>query len=265
MHKSIIFFSHNLGQLNKGVSKNKQVLQHLINSKNEIYSVNCTNNFYKNIHNLYCKNQKIYGNRINIGGDHSMAISTVSHSLNSYNNLKVIWIDAHPDINTYNKSLSKNYHGMPLSFLTGLDVDTNFTFLNNKLKLSNLMYIGLRDIDNFELSVLNKHKINQISINDIKNDFENSIKRINNFIGNDYIHISFDVDVLDPSVMPCTGLPVKNGLMIDETKNIIDFLNKKKVVSMDISELNLKIGTTHDKIKSLNTFFKIFENTLNLK
>ena len=56
-----------------------------------------------------------------IGGDHSMSIASVAYTLNRDPNAKVLWIDAHADINTYNSSTTKNLHGMPLSFITGLD------------------------------------------------------------------------------------------------------------------------------------------------
>ena len=58
-----------------------------------------------------------------------MSIATVASSLNKYDNLKVIWFDAHADLNTYSSSQSKSYHGMPLSFLTGLDNDHRFNFI----------------------------------------------------------------------------------------------------------------------------------------
>ena len=72
------------------------------------------------------------------------------------------------------------------------------------------------------------------------------------------------MDVLDPSIMPCTGLKVPNGLLLNEAQDLIHHFNKKKLVSMDISELNLDIGNIEEKIKSLHTFFKIFKKPLNL-
>ena len=62
-----------------------------------------------------------------------MSIATVSDSMERYADLRVIWVDAHCDINTYEKSSSKNYHGMPLSFLSGLDKNDSFDFIKNKL------------------------------------------------------------------------------------------------------------------------------------
>ena len=83
-----------------------------------------------NLEILYQTNKSISGKRINIGGDHSMAIASVADSLQKYNDLKVIWIDAHPDINTRKSSSTQNYHGMPLAFLSGLDVYPELDYLS---------------------------------------------------------------------------------------------------------------------------------------
>ena len=71
------------------------------------------------------------GKIINIGGDHSMSIATIASTLNKYPNTKVIYFDAHADLNTYKSSKSKHYHGMPLSFITGIDHHKKFSFIKN--------------------------------------------------------------------------------------------------------------------------------------
>ena len=80
-----------------------------------------------------------------------MAISTVDSSLNKYKDLKVIWIDAHPDINSFKSSKTKNFHGMPLSFLTGMDYNPKFNFIKNILPIKNILYIGIRKINKLYL------------------------------------------------------------------------------------------------------------------
>ena len=75
-----------------------------------------------------------------------MSIATVADTLNRNPNAKVIWIDAHADINTPDSSISKNLHGMPLAFLTGLTSPKellNYTFIKNQLRFNNLLYIFL--------------------------------------------------------------------------------------------------------------------------
>ena len=103
-----------------------------------------------------------------IGGDHSIAIGSVAGSLDFYKkDVSVIWVDAHADINTYEASETKNLHGMPLSFLTGLD--TSFINMNgNELLLDRLLYYGLRDVDKFEQELLDSRKYTIYDSNRIK-------------------------------------------------------------------------------------------------
>ena len=157
-----------------------------------------------NLKNLYTSNQSIVGRKINIGGDHSMSIATVADSLNKFadKDLKVLWFDAHPDINTYESSKSKNYHGMPLSYLTGLSKNSDFSFIHHTLDFDNLMYIGIRDIDHYEKKIIEEKNIKYISCNEVNHNLNKSLDKIINFIGNSPIHLSFDVDCMDPAFAP---------------------------------------------------------------
>ena len=109
MFKNVVLFLHKEGQKKIGVDKAPLLIKKNINSKN-LYKIRSMNNIYKNLENLYDNNKSINEPILNIGGDHSMAISTVADSLNKHKNLKLIWIDAHCDINTYQSSITKNFH-----------------------------------------------------------------------------------------------------------------------------------------------------------
>jgi arginase len=242
------------GQLKKGVEKTPSIIKPYLKSKN-IYSSKITNSMYKDIFNLYELNKKIDGPRINIGGDHSMSIATVGYSLNRVYNLKVIWVDAHADINTSFSSLTNNYHGMPLGFLTGLDKSNRFPFITYTLKFENILYIGIRDLDDFELNVIDKCNIKYITCDEINKDPYLSILRIKQFLNNQSFHLSFDVDSMDPSVISSTGTIVDNGLLLEPTKVILENLMKSpNMINMDITELNLDIG---NKNKSLENILNI--------
>ena len=262
MQNKLIFCSNSLGQRLKGVCKNYYYLNNILDNKYKKYDVQCTGNLFRNFQVIYKVNEKVNGKRINIGGDHSIAIPTIAYSLNKNKNLKVIWIDAHADINTYQESKTKNYHGMPLAFLTGIDNNPKLNFINSLLKFENLLYIGIRDIDDFERNIIKSKNINVISMNDVKYDFSNCIDRINNFVGDDPVHLSFDMDSLDPSILKCTGTKVDDGLYLEESLEIIKVINQKKLVNTDITELNLDIGDIEDKLYSLNIFYNILK-TLN--
>jgi arginase len=88
---------------------------------------------------------------LNIGGDHTMGLGTVSAFLECFadDEKMVIWIDAHADANTRKASKSGHYHGMPVAFLLGLDKDDKFP-IKVLLKPEQLVYVGLRDVDPFE-------------------------------------------------------------------------------------------------------------------
>lgn len=262
MFKNVIMFGNKLGQLKNGVDNAPNVLSGLIRKNINQNKINISNNLTSNLLNLYDKNISIDGPKINIGGDHSMSIATVADSLERHKNLRVIWMDAHCDINTYEKSLSKNYHGMPLSILTGIEENKSLNFTDKVLDFKNLLYIGIRDIDPFEKEVLDKYKIKSISISDIDKDINKSIIDMKRFIDNEPVHLSFDVDVLDPLVMPSTGTPVNNGLKIEPCKIILDTLLKENLVSVDITELNPEIGDNLERSKSVNNLVYLFNNYL---
>ena len=191
---------------------------------------------------VYDENINVIGNTLCIGGDHSIAIGSVLSSLSKNKDTCVIWIDAHPDIHTFDSSSSKNIHGMPLSFITGLENKWSWTDKLNKLNFKNLFYFGIRDIDDFELNIIEKYKIRVLqNIDEIKSIFA------------DYnsIHISFDVDSLDPSYMPSTGTRSDFGIELSEILylfgNIKDKFLYNKLVNFDIVEYNPSIGTESDK------------------
>lgn len=259
MIKNLINFSCSQGQKRLGVELGPYML---FNSKpfnfNKLYCPR-GRNITKSLRNLYMINSQIKGPRINVGGDHSMSISTVSHSLNTTPNVKVLWIDAHPDINTPKSSPSGNFHGMPLSFLTGISYHPKFDFIINKLPFENLMYIGIRDIDPFEMNVI---KEKNIAIVDKKTVEKNDFHDIENFIGNSPVHISFDVDSIDPKEIKSTGTPVDNGLSSDSVSKLFKMLKYKNIISLDVTEFNPKIGSDYDVYKTKYTVEKIVEKLI---
>jgi arginase len=263
-YKTIILFPHNLGQTKTGTEKSPGILNKFINhKKHKVKRVKNTGNMFKNIIDLYQANKKSSGKIVNIGGDHSMAIATIADTLNKYPDAKVVYFDAHADINTYKSSNSKHYHGMPLSFVTGLDSDKRFSFIKNKLPLENLLYIGGRCWDIFERDEVYKRNIKFLSPDEINNNFNESLNKIMNFVGNSPVHVSFDVDSIDPKYIPSTGTPVKNGVELNNAIKILDGLNSKNIVNMDITELNRDLGSKTDGDKSVKNTEVLFHKFLN--
>ena len=96
-------------------------------------------------------------------------------------------------------------------------------------------------------------------MNEVNKKPKNVINDISKFIGNNPVHFSFDVDVLDPSVMPSTGTAVDDGIELEQCKKIIDYLFDCNLVSVDITELNLAIGHVEDRAKSLINLTYLFK------
>ncbi|KAK7941638.1 arginase [Apiospora aurea] len=188
---------------------------------------------------------------LTLGGDHSIAIGTVAGTAKAVRErlgreIAVIWVDAHADINTPESSDSGNIHGMPVSFLTGLAKEDNpeyFGWLkeDHMLNLKKLVYIGLRDVDPGEKKILRENGIKAFSMFDID---RHGIGRVMEMalahIGSDTpIHLSFDVDALDPMWAPSTGTPVRGGLTLREGDYICECVHETgSLVAVDLVEVN---------------------------
>jgi len=192
---------------------------------------------------------------INLGGDHSISACTIQPLIDSYKReLLVIWIDAHADINTYEESHTKNLHGMPLAVLTGL-MDPWYVIKNNKFeKLSkkNLIYVGIRDLDPFESTLIKNCNITYFR------DYNQAILNLIERHPAKYIHISCDIDAMDPSISPSTGTPVENGLHRTCIENIIE-CSKPRLISFDLVEFNPLIGTLSERNRTMYQIKKILK------
>jgi arginase len=200
---------------------------------------------------------------LQIGGDHSMAMGTISGIAKGIKerlgqDIKVIWIDAHADINTPETTDSGNLHGMPLAFLTGLvnEKIEGLEWIETCLKPENLVYIGLRDVDKGEKEILKKYNIKAFSMHEIDRygigkvidmTIEHLSKGEN---AQSPIHLSLDIDAIDPSVAGSTGTPVRGGLTFREGHYICEALHATgRLVGLDMVELNPAIGDqTEDTI-----------------
>ncbi|KAH8881367.1 arginase-domain-containing protein [Thozetella sp. PMI_491] len=199
---------------------------------------------------------------LTLGGDHSIAIGTIGGTAKATRerigrDIAVIWVDAHADINTPETSGSGNIHGMPVAFLTGLareDKEEYFGWLSedNQISVKKLVYIGLRDVDLGEKRILREHGIKAFSMFDID---RYGIGRVMEMalahIGNDTpIHLSFDVDALDPLWAPSTGTPVRGGLTLREGDYICECVHETgSLIAVDLVEVNPSLAQTESGAK----------------
>ncbi|KAI9813690.1 MAG: Arginase, catabolizes arginine to ornithine and urea [Thelocarpon impressellum] len=198
---------------------------------------------------------------LTLGGDHSLAIGSIAGTARAVKErlggreMAVIWVDAHADINTPETSDSGNIHGMPVAFLTGLAAEPRediFGWLraHHLISPKRLVYIGLRDVDRGEKKILREHGIRAFSMHDIdKHGIGRIMELALGHIGTDTpIHLSFDVDALDPQWAPSTGTPVRGGLTLREGDYIAECVHETgSLVAMDLVEVNPAIDESGAK------------------
>lgn len=203
-----------------------------------------------------------------VGGDHSLGLGSIAGASKHFENLAVIWVDAHADINIPESSPSGNFHGMPLAAAMGVGdpATVDLYFDGVKVKPENVYIFGARDLDKGEVKLAADLKLNLYTMDNIRETgLEESIADVIAKVKSsnvDGVHLSFDIDVLDESLVPGTGTPVAKGFDMDEAKKILkEFLGTGFVDSMDFVELNPYLDkegiTTNNCIELVDWTFKV--------
>lgn len=179
-----------------------------------------------------------------LGGDHSIALGSVSGVAKVHKNIGVIWIDAHADFNTDETTPSGNIHGMILASLAGLGNSslTNVGGWSPKVHTESIVIVGARDLDTGEKELLRTHSIHIFTMSDIDQLGISEVMRQALTIAgqnNDGIHLSLDMDGLDPREAPGVGTPVRGGLSYREAHLAMELIaDSGKLLSMDVVEVN---------------------------
>ncbi len=187
---------------------------------------------------------------LTLGGDHSIAIGSIGGALLSRPDLGVIWVDAHGDFNTPETSPSGNIHGMPLAFLSGLMTPyqlPSFSWLKNHLRPEQLVLIGIRSIDSEERKLMKEWGANVFSMTEIDRygigEVMEQAKKILLQNGPRPLHLSYDIDAVDPHFAPSTGTKVRGGLSYREAHYVAESVAETcQLVSMDLVEINPRLG-----------------------
>uniref|UniRef100_A0A1A8PF18 Arginase n=1 Tax=Nothobranchius rachovii TaxID=451742 RepID=A0A1A8PF18_9TELE len=191
-----------------------------------------------------------------LGGDHSLAIGSVSGHAQQCPDLCLIWVDAHADLNTPMTSPSGNLHGQPVAFMLKELQDKipdvpGFSWTKPFLSSRDLVYIGLRDVDPGEHHLLKTLGIQYFSMRDID---RLGIQRVmeatlDHLLARKQrpIHLSFDIDGFDPSLAPATGTPVNGGLTYREGIYITEEIHNTGLLSaVDLVEVNPFLGANRE-------------------
>ncbi len=181
-----------------------------------------------------------------MGGDHALALGTVlgamRHAAQVDRPLFVLWLDAHTDFHTPQTTDSGNLHGTPLGYLTGRDGFDGFPTVHTPLPYDQLALIGLRSVDAAERDAMQGSAITYVDMREID---ETGIARpLSAFLdrveaANGLLHVSLDVDFLDPSVAPAVGTTVPGGATVREGHLVMEMLHDSgRMTSLDLVELN---------------------------
>jgi arginase len=259
LFEKIIIAKVKHGQKKDGVQSGGDILLPIIREKfgdidttifNPSHS-SMTDAGWQSDYKLLCEILKRQSKYILLGGDHSIGQSSVAASIgrmDNINNLYVIWIDAHADLNTYEASKTKNYHGMPLAGIVGYE-DSWFD-IKSKLPITNLLYFGIRDLDDFEVEQIEKDNIfHTLKLSEI-------VDKVNEILVSNpdaKFHISWDVDSLDPFFLDSTGCLAGGGLTPPDVHHLLTNVLPHSI-AFDIVEFNPSIG---DLDKSISTMKEI--------
>jgi arginase len=178
-----------------------------------------------------------------LGGDHSISIGTVSGVARSFERTGVIWLDAHADFNTPETSPSGNIHGMPLSVLTGRGHPdlVNVGGEGPGVRTDDVVIVGLRSVDVLERRLLREagvrvYTMREIDAYGVAGVLRRALKDLSHL---ECVHLSLDLDVLDPDIAPGVGTPVRGGLTYREAHLVMELINESGIItSLDVVEVN---------------------------
>ena len=179
-----------------------------------------------------------------LGGDHSIGLGSINGVANVHKNVGVLWIDAHADFNTDQSTPSGNIHGMILASLAGLGNSslTNIGGWSPKIHKETIVIVGARDLDPGEQELLRTNSIHVFTMSEIDQlGITEVMQQALAIAGqnNDGIHLSLDMDALDPKEAPGVGTPVRGGLTYREAHLAMELIaDSHKLVSMDVVEVN---------------------------
>ena len=183
-----------------------------------------------------------------LGGDHSIALGSIAgvsaYAKKSKKKLGVLYVDAHGDFNTPETSPTGNIHGECLAASAGYGLSelTNLYFEGQKVDPKNICFVGVRDLDAGEKKLMKEAGVTVFTMSDIERQgFPAIVKQITVFFKThaDLIHVSFDMDVLDPMFAPGTGIPLPGGLTNREALLLMEEMGATgKVKSAEIVEVN---------------------------
>ena len=184
---------------------------------------------------------------IMLGGDHCLGIGSITavarHCRETGKQLRVLWLDAHADFNTHDVTPSGNIHGMPVACLCGIGPDALTTLGGDApaLRPAEVRQVGIRSVDEGEKRLVKQYGLDVYDMRYIdevgmKRTMEEALAGVD---ADTHLHVSFDVDFLDPSIAPGVGTTVPGGPNYREAQLVMEMIaDSGRMGSLDIVELN---------------------------
>jgi arginase len=185
---------------------------------------------------------------LSLGGDHSLAAGSVAGAASAMREqnrpLALLWIDAHADMNTPESTISGNVHGMPLACILGSGPAqlVDIGGFSPKIQPERCAVIGLRNLDEREKELVRQSGVRAFTMKDIDRlgmaaVMEKALGLICD--GNAALHLSFDMDGVDPTISPGVGTPVRGGLSYREAHLVMEMASDtKRLAALDVVEVN---------------------------
>jgi arginase len=182
-----------------------------------------------------------------LGGDHCLGIGSITavarHCRETGKQLRVLWLDAHADFNTHDVTPSGNIHGMPVACLCGIGPDALTTLGGDApaLRPAEVRQVGIRSVDEGEKRLVKQYGLDVYDMRYIdevgmKRTMEEALAGVD---ADTHLHVSFDVDFLDPSIAPGVGTTVPGGPNYREAQLVMEMIaDSGRMGSLDIVELN---------------------------
>lgn len=227
-----------IGNLDVPIAETREIQDKLLKYLPEIVDVN------KQLYQVVAQAIKEGVIPLIIGGDHSLGIGSLAGCAASGKTFGVIWFDTHGDYNSLDTTHSGNIHGMPLAVANGIGAEelTGVGGPQKKIKEENTVIIGARDFDNEERNMLRKSKITVFTMSDIDRLGMETVVRRGIEIANqgtEGVHISLDLDVIDPTEAPGVGTPIQGGMTYREAHLAMEMVAECTcLLSMDVVEVN---------------------------
>jgi arginase len=178
-----------------------------------------------------------------LGGDHSVALGTLGGLASVHGPGGVLWVDAHPDINTPDTSPSGNVHGMPLAAALGLAGDRfeSMVWPLPAVDPKRVALLGLRQTDEGERRLLRQADVRVFTMTEIDRiGIERAVREaLDRVAGPGFVHVSLDMDALDPDLAPGVGTPIRGGLSYREAHLLLELVAESELAgSLEVVEVN---------------------------